>query len=90
MRVDNLVPCIPQSSPWNPLPEPHLREVSGELAVEDEELDRLRNSLQHAYERRKPFTKRFAKAIKDRIYHPAAKRASIRAPIEPKKTKDVA
>ena len=30
--------------------------LSGESAVEDEELARLRQSLQHAYEERQPFT----------------------------------
>jgi hypothetical protein len=35
--------------------------------VKDEELDRLRISLLHAYEKPKPFPYRLAQAVKDRI-----------------------
>ena len=35
--------------------------------MKDDELDRLRTSLLHAYEKPKPLTERLAKALKDRI-----------------------
>ena len=34
---------------------------------EDEELDRLRTSLLHSYEKPQPFTYRLAKAVRDHI-----------------------
>lgn len=44
--------------------------------MKDEELDRLRSSLLHAYEKPKPLTHRLAKAVRDHIS--AAKKTPVR------------
>jgi hypothetical protein len=70
----------------NQHPERHPSEVSEDEPVKDEELDRLRTCLLHAYDPPKPLTQRLVKAVKDRIT--LAKKANDK--VGAKKTKDAA
>lgn len=92
--LDNLSPLGKQSSPLrvSPLqtqrPERHPSEVSEDEPVKDEELDRLRTSLFHAYDPPRPLTQRLAKAVKDRIT--LAKKANDKTAAVKTKGKDAA
>ena len=92
--VDNVSPLGKQSSTLRvsplqtPRPERHPSEVSEDEPVKDEELDRLRTSLLHAYDPPRPLTQRLAKAVKDRIT--LTKKANDKTAAVKKKGKDAA
>jgi hypothetical protein len=61
--------------------KPASEAVSGEVIKPDDELEKLRSNLLHAYDKRKPLTRRIIEAVKAR---------APRKTREPKKKEDAA
>jgi hypothetical protein len=64
-------------------PKPASEAVSGEVIKPDDELEKLRSNLLHAYDKRKPLARRIIEAVKARA--PRKTREH-----EPKKEEDAA
>jgi hypothetical protein len=47
-------------------PKPASEAVSGEVIKPEDELEKLRSNLLHAYDKRKPLTRRIIEAVKAR------------------------
>jgi len=47
-------------------PKPASEAVSGEVIKPENELEKLRSNLLHAYDKRKPLTRRIIEAVKSR------------------------
>jgi hypothetical protein len=54
------------STPTKPASEAASGEVSKDASVPEDELEKLRSNLLHAYEKRKPLTRRIIEAVKAR------------------------
>jgi hypothetical protein len=53
-------------TPAKPASEAASGEVSKDASVPEDELEKLRSNLLHAYEKRKPLTRRIIEAVKAR------------------------
>jgi hypothetical protein len=53
-------------TPSKPASEAASGEVSKDASVPEDELEKLRSNLLHAYEKRKPLTRRIIEAVKAR------------------------
>ena len=62
--VNNPSPC--GFNPTKPASEPASGEVIKDVSVPEDELEKLRSNLLHAYDRRKPLTRRIIEAVKAR------------------------
>ena len=50
-----------------PIQKPASEAVSGEVIQPDDELEKLRSNLLHAYDKRKPLTRRIIEAVKAHV-----------------------